>query len=334
MLNLILFFLLASLVLYVILGGADFGAGILELFSPRTATTAVRNLTYKAIGPVWEANHIWLILIVVILFVAFPEAYRLLSVHLHLPIMLMLLGIILRGSAFVFRHYDAIQDDSQKIYSRAFVSASFLTPLFLGVTAGATLLGRIDPEATTFYLGFIAPWFNVFSFAVGLFFTALCALLAAVFLVGETKEPTLRRLFYRQAIGANLLAMLMGLTVFVSAHFSGLDLWSRYLNAPFSVGCMVLATLFVPLVWRFLKRGNVFWSRFLTGGIVALILIGWLGMQFPDLIRMQNGSLEIAAAQAPPAVLRSIGYALIGGSLLIFPSLYYLFRVFKFSEER
>lgn len=333
MLNLILFFLFASLLLYVILGGADFGAGILELFTRRKNTQAVRNLTYKAIGPVWEANHIWLILIIVILFVAFPEVYRTLSIHLHLPIMFLLVGIILRGSAFVFRHYDAIKDDTQKIYTRAFISASFLTPLFLGITAGATILGKIDPAATDFYAGYIAPWLNLFSFSVGLFFTAICAFLAAVFLVGETTEPGLRKLFYRQAVGANLAAVLTGILVFVSAGFTEFSLVNRFLASPLALTSIVIASLLVPLVWRAVRQENVFWSRLFAGALVALILLGWIGMQFPDIIRMKTGNLSIAAVQAPPQVLETMGYALIGGSLLIFPSLYFLFRVFKFQPD-
>ncbi|MEM6347578.1 MAG: cytochrome d ubiquinol oxidase subunit II [Bacteroidota bacterium] len=332
MIYLILFFLLASLLLYTILGGADFGAGILELFTRKRDTQKVRNLTYKAIGPVWEANHIWLILIVVILFVAFPEVYRLLSVHLHIPIMLMLLGIILRGAAFIFRHYDAIKDGSQKTYSRVFISASFLTSLFLGITAGATILGRIDPEIIDFYGAYIGPWFNAFSIALGIFFTAVCAFLAAVFLVGETDDPALKRMFYRQTVGSNIVAVISGIGVFVAAGLQGLALHEMYLESTMTIASVILATFIVPLLWRTLNQGHYQWARLLAGAEVALILFGWLWVQFPAMIRLANDTVTYQAAQAPDAVLNVMGWVLIGGALLIFPSLYYLFRVFKFEQ--
>ncbi|MEL6591857.1 MAG: cytochrome d ubiquinol oxidase subunit II [Bacteroidota bacterium] len=333
MIYLILFFLLASLLLYTILGGADFGAGILELFTRRPNTQKVRHLTYKAIGPVWEANHIWLILVVVILFVAFPEVYRLLSVHLHIPIMLMLLGIILRGAAFIFRHYDAIKDDSQKTYSRVFISASFMTPMFLGITAGATILGKIDPNAMDFYSAYLAPWLNLFSFAVGIFFTSICAFMAAVFLVGETEDEELKRMFFRQAIGSNIIAIVSGIVVFVSAYLQGLALHEVYFNHPLALIAVLMASALVPLLWRTLRLGHDQWARILTGAIVSLILFGWLGVQFPAMLNLASGPLVYEVAQAPEAVLSVMSWVLIGGSVLIFPSLYYLFRVFKFEPK-
>ena len=333
MLNLILFFLFASLLLYAILGGADFGAGILELFTRKANTQKVRHLTYKAIGPVWEANHIWLILIVVILFVAFPQVYRMLSIHLHIPIMLMLLGIILRGAAFVFRHYDAVKDNSQKTYSRAFISASFLTPLFLGITAGATILGKIDPTANDFFAAYLAPWLNLFSFSVGLFFVSVCAFLAAVFLVGETQDEALKAMFIRQTRMANIAAIASGGLVFASAYWEGLDLSELYLQTPIAWLSVLLATILVPLLWRTLQAEKHATARLLAGTEVALILFGWLWIQFPMMIRLQGGGLTLAEVAAPDQVLNAMGWALMGGSLLIFPALYYLFRVFKFQPQ-
>lgn len=330
MVYLILFFLLASLLLYTILAGADFGAGILELFTVRRNTQKVRHLTYKAIGPVWEANHIWLILIVVILFVAFPEVYRLLSIHLHIPIMLMLLGIIMRGAAFIFRHYDAIEDGSQKVYSRVFISASFLTPLFLGITAGATILGGIDPEAVDFYGAYLAPWINPFAIAVGIFFTAVCAFLAAVFLVGETEDPILKAMFYRQTVISNIVAVVSGIGVFIAANLQGLALHEMYLSSPIALASVIIASILVPLLWRTLNQGHYQWARILAGAEVAMILLGWLGVQFPSMINLSTGGLAFHAAQAPDSVLNVMGWVLVGGAALIFPSLYYLFKVFKF----
>src|SRR5580692_6521972 len=144
MLYVVIAYLWASILLYLLLGGADFGAGILELFTSDENRSNTRKTMYKAIGPIWEANHMWLIIAIVILFVGFPAIYTTMSVHLHIPLVIMLLGIIARGTAFAFRNYDAVKDNMQRVYNKIFVYSSFITPLFLGIIAGSTVSGQID----------------------------------------------------------------------------------------------------------------------------------------------------------------------------------------------
>jgi cytochrome d ubiquinol oxidase subunit II len=122
MLYVVMAFLWASILLYVIMGGADFGAGILEFFSTRNSKTKTQKILYEAIGPVWEANHMWLIIAIVILFVGFPSIYTTMSIYMHIPLAIMLIGIIARGTAFTFRHYDAVHDNMQRVYSKIFMS--------------------------------------------------------------------------------------------------------------------------------------------------------------------------------------------------------------------
>lgn len=143
-------FLCLGILLYFLLGGADFGAGIIELFTSTKNRSRTRKTMYQAIGPVWEANHMWLIIAIVILFVGFPHIYTTMSVYLHIPLLIMLIGIIARGTAFVFRHYDAIKDDMQWLYNRIFRYSSFVTPFFLGIIAGSVISGHIDTEAKDF----------------------------------------------------------------------------------------------------------------------------------------------------------------------------------------
>src|SRR5688572_16708335 len=151
----VIVFLWLSILLYLLLGGADFGAGIIELFTSKRRVRRTRSTLYHAIGPVWEANHMWLIIAIVILFVGYPLIYSVLSIHLHIPLLIMLMGIIARGTAFVFRHYDAVKDSMQSLYNRIFVWSSFITPLFLGIIAGSTVSGKIDPAARSFVEAFI-----------------------------------------------------------------------------------------------------------------------------------------------------------------------------------
>src|SRR5215210_4921816 len=166
MLTVIIIILGASFVLYTILGGADFGAGIIETFAGKKGERTIS----KAIAPVWEANHVWLILAVVILFTAFPAVYSSLSLVLHIPLMMVLLGIIARGTAFTFRHYDLWHSKSHRNFSILFKASSFMTPMFLGITLGAMMLGRITfNQQEGFYNVFISPWLNVFCIMMGVF---------------------------------------------------------------------------------------------------------------------------------------------------------------------
>ena len=131
MLTVVIIILGTSFVLYTILGGADFGAGIIETLAGAKGEKTIS----KAIAPVWEANHVWLILAVVILFTGFPTVYSSLSLVLHIPLMLVLLGIIFRGTAFTFRHYDVVHDETHRYYTFLFKVSSIVTPFFFGCNA-------------------------------------------------------------------------------------------------------------------------------------------------------------------------------------------------------
>ena len=215
------FFLALSILFYCLFAGADFGAGILEAFLGNTRRDEQRTVITHAIGPVWEANHVWLILAVVILFTGFPRAYSVLSITFHIPLTLMLLGVILRGCAFTFRHYDAVRDRWQRYYSAIFVVSSFLTPLMLGVVAGGMLLGAVAPIEQGFHAAFVRPWANLFCFSVGVFTSVLFAFLAAVYLIGETDDAELKSIFIRRALILNALAIIVGVAVFIAPRFLG-----------------------------------------------------------------------------------------------------------------
>lgn len=164
--QIVLAFLCLAILLYFLLGGADFGAGIIELFTSEKNRIKTRRIMYRAIGPVWEANHMWLIIAIVILFVGFPLVYTTLSIYLHIPLVIMLIGIIARGTAFVFRHYDAVKDNIHSVYNRVFIYSSFITSLFLGIIAGSMLSGKIDLNTDNFTDAYIFNWLNWFSISV------------------------------------------------------------------------------------------------------------------------------------------------------------------------
>jgi cytochrome d ubiquinol oxidase subunit II len=135
--------MLAPLILYALMGGADYGGGMWDLLASGSRAQRQRHAIVEAIAPIWEANHVWLILVIVLLFTAFPRGFSTMMIALHIPITAMLIGIVLRGSAFIFRKYDSTGDAVQRRWSTVFGVASFFTPFFQGLTLGALTTGDI-----------------------------------------------------------------------------------------------------------------------------------------------------------------------------------------------
>lgn len=330
MLYVVLAYLFLSVLLYVLLGGADFGAGIIEMFTSDRNKDRTRSMTYRAIGPVWESNHMWLIILVVILFVGFPEFYITVSIYLHIPVLIMLLGIIARGTAFIFRHYDAVQDRFQYWYNKVFVYSSFITPLFMGILAGAILSGQLDPKASSFYDLYVAPWFNMFCLSVGLFMVALCGFLASIYLIGVALGPYDRKRFIHKAGLTNVLAIAAGIGVFLSAWHQHIPLWTWIFGNPVSRYAMIAASASLVLLWYYLLRGKIYRLRVLAGFEVTMILLSILYHHFPELLVMKHHApLSLLVNTAPENTLRALGWALLGGSVLILPFLGYLFYRFQ-----
>lgn len=333
MLYVVIVFLCLAILLYLLLGGADFGAGIVELITPVKLREKMRSIAYETIGPIWEANHMWLIITIVILFVGFPTIYTMLSVHLHIPLLLMLLGIIGRGTAFIFRHYDAVKDDMQRIYNIIFTYSSFITPLFLGIIAGSMIAGKIDANAATFYEGYIQPWFNYFSIAVGIFTVTICGFLAAVFLMGEAGDKEIKAAFTRQAKVLNIATVIAGGIVFLAAELEGISLMRDLIANPFTLTILLLATASLALLWFYLGKNKKVRTRLIAGFQISMILFAVGFHYFPDFIILKGGdslSLYNAAAMGKPII--TLGWALLIGGVFIIPSLVYL--IYSFQRNR
>ena len=332
MLYVVIFYLWTALLLYLLLGGADFGAGIIELFTTKANQQKTRRTMYRAIGPIWEANHMWLIFTIVILFVGFPEIYTTMSVHLHIPLAIMLLGIIARGTAFTFRHYDAVIDDMQPIYNRVFEISSFITPLFLGIIAGSAVSGFIDPEASTFASAYIFSWLHGFPVAVGLFTVAICAFLAAIYLIGETNNDADRRRFIIKAGSSTIAAVVAGIIVFITAYIEGIPVFEWVFGNPVGISAMVAATLSLILLWYLLSKRKIRLIRLLTGFQVTMILLTTTYRHFPRIIILKNGYLSLLEHQGHAKTIESLGIALLAGSIFILPALFYL--IYSFQKRR
>jgi len=329
---------LVALTAYVLLGGADFGGGVWDLLASGPRKRDQRALIAEAIGPIWEANHVWLILVIVVLFTCFPVAFARLTIGLHVPLSLMLIGIVLRGSAFTFRshyghggeHEDAA--GTSQYWGRVFASASVATPVMLGLCVSALAAGTLRPPGRAgFYDSYIAPWLTPFGVGVGLLTLALFAFLAAVYLTVEAREPALREDFRRRALGA-------AGAVFVAAFGTlglallGAPLMGRGLTGAPWGPALHLATgaVAVAAIWALWSR-RFRLARLAAAAQVSLILWGWALAQYPYLI---PPDLTIRAAAAPRITLVLSLWVLGLGALVLFPSLIYLFRVFKRSPAR
>jgi cytochrome bd ubiquinol oxidase subunit II len=315
---------------YAVLGGADFGGGVWDLLASGPRKERQRDLIAEAIGPVWEANHVWLILAIVLLFTCFPPAFARLGTLLHIPLSLVLIGIVLRGSAFAFWRYGGHGDETQRRWGVVFAIASLITPLLLGTTAGAIASGALGDEGRGtgegFYRVYVAPWLTPFGLAVGLFAVVAFAFLAAVYLTLETEDGDLREDFRRRALGAGVALFFAALAALLLSHRWAPLVREGLIFAPWAVPLHVLtaaaALTALAALWR--RRWRA--ARVAATTQVSLILWGWGLSQYPYIL---PPDLSLDAAAAPGATLRLVLAALALGAVVLFPSLYYLFKVFK-----
>lgn len=329
--------MVASLVLYALLGGADYGGGVWDLFAFGRRAREQRALIADAISPVWEANHVWLILVIVVLFTAFPPAFATIATALHIPITLLLIGIVLRGTAFTFRTYDVQRDDVQRRWSLVFSIASIITPILLGTILGAIASGTIRVENGALTSGFFNSWLAPFPFAVGFFALALFAFLAAVYLTVEAEQRELKQRneteprnlsedFRLRALLAGVAVGLLALTVFILAGNGAPTVRAGISRTWWALGLHLFTAIFAVSAFLTLLTRRYKLARICAAGQVTLILLGWALAQYPNLV---EPDISITSAAAPQSTLELLLAALAAGALLLFPSYYYLIRVFK-----
>ena len=326
--NLIALIMAIALNAYVLLGGADFGGGVWDLLAFGQRREAQRELITATIGPIWEANHVWLIFVVVLLFTCFPPAFAELSIDLHIPLLLMLVGIVLRGSAFAFRSYGRHDYRTEQRWGVTFSVASVVTPVLLGVSIGAIASGRLGgPVEGGFVARFVSPWLTGFGLAAGLLALTLFGFLAAVYLTVEAEDRGLQEDFRRRALAAAVAVFFAALLVFVLSHGVTAPRVAEGLTRsawaiPLHLLTAAAALTAIGALWR--RRYNV--ARVAAAAQVSLILWGWLLAQYPYLVPER---ITIREAAAPAATLRLVLIGLAVGMAILLPSLAYLFRVFR-----
>lgn len=316
-----------GLTLYVLLAGADFGGGVWDLFASGERAEHQRALISAAIGPVWEANHVWLIFVLTGLLSAFPAVFADLSVALYLPFSLALVGIVLRGSAFAFRSHGEPDSAWQRSWTRVFGIASLVTPFVLGAAAGSIASGRIRIVDGEVRAGLLSSWTSPLSLFAGLFALAICAYLAATYLTVEAVqrgEDALERDFRGRALVAGAIAGVLAAVGLVLVHSEAPVLWEGMRDAGLLLAALSAVAGIGSLVAVWSRRYRL--ARAGAVAAVASVLFGWGVAQWPYLI---VPDVTVTAAAAPDATLRVVvvGFA-IGGAVLA-PSLYLLFRLFK-----
>lgn len=303
---------LLAIALYAVFGGADFGGGVWDLLASGPRREAQRDAITEAIGPVWESNHVWLIFAWVTAFTCFPPAYADAATGLNAPLTIALIGVVLRGAAFVFRNYAHDIVVAARSWSVVFGAASILAPFFLGDAVGAIATGSY-------------AWTSGFALAVGAFAVALCAQVAAVFLLLETDDEALRGDFRRRAIYATIAVWLLGVIPPAIARTTDPPLFAAFLGAPalISIGVAVVLGVAVMLL---VSRGLDLAARVAVAAEVVAVLGGWFGAQLPAIV---PGRWTIVTAASPDATLVAYLVAAACGAVVLIPSLWYLFATFK-----
>jgi cytochrome d ubiquinol oxidase subunit II len=310
-----------GLTLYALLGGADFGAGVLDLLAGRSrAGMPQRRLIEHSIGPVWEANHVWLIFVLVVLWTGFPLVFASVMSTLYIPLTLAALGIIARGAAFAFRKAST-ELWQQRLFGGAFALSSVLTPFFLGTVAGAIASARVKPGLAAGDL--VRSWLNPTSLLGGALAVLVCAYLAAVYLCDDAARsgtPELADGFRRRALVAAAATGAVALAGIAVLHQDAPRLYSGLTHRalPLVVASAVLGIASIVLLWR---------RRYLlvrVAGVLAVVAVmwGWPVAQYPAVL---PPGLTYRDAAAAPVVISTVLVVAGVGALLVVPSLLWLF---------
>lgn len=331
MLTIVIIYLWAAISLYIITGGADFGAGMIELITPAENRKKVIEMMHKSTAPIWEANHMWLILAIVILFVGFPGNYSEISSSLFIPITIMLMGIIARGTSYAFRNGDTVADELKSIDRIIYISSSIITPFFLGVIGACIFSGRTVLKGKDFMHQYILNWFSPFPLLMGLVTVFVCAYLAAIYVIGNKNYGETRFIIRHQAF-LLMLCIPISLTMAnIAARAQNIDLLSCFFTIP---GMFVLLFIIIIacMMWIIIISEQTKWLRIYAAAPVLLVQL----ILFEDVYNnLSNKSLAngIISLNVPEKTIETLAITLIIASFLILPALGYLIYKFEWQVE-
>lgn len=307
---------------YALFGGADFGGGFWDLVAGGPERGQLpRDLIQRSLTPVWEANHVWLIFVLVVLWTAFPPAFSAIFTTLYVPIALAALGIVLRGAGFAFRK-SIVGLQGRRAMGAIFAISSVLTPFFMGTAVGAIAAGNVPAAGNgdTF-----STWLQPLPLLVGAMFVATSAYLAAVFLVGDGRragDEEMETYFERRALGAAVVA-----GAFAVAGIFALRSEARYVFDRLTsqgLPLVVLSLVCGAILLAVLLRGGRRPLRPLAASAVVAVIWGWGVAQFPYLLPT---SLRIDQAAAPDATMTIVFIVFAVAAVLVLPSLGLLYTL-------
>jgi len=308
---------------YALFGGADFGGGFWDLVAGGAERgERPRALIQRSLTPVWEANHVWLIFILVVLWTAFPPAFSAVMTTLYVPIALAAVGIVLRGSGFAFRK--SIEGLAGKRAAGAtFAISSLLTPFFMGAVVGAIASGNVpgDGDGAPF-----SSWLEPLPLLTGVMFVASGAYLAAVFLIGDARrggDDALQRYFARRALAAAAVAGVAAAFGLIELHAEARYIFDRLVDEglPLVILSAVCGVGVLAILLAAVRRSAAASTRLLrplAAGAVISVIWGWGVAQFPYLVPT---SLKIAQTAAPPDTLSTVIVVFIVAAILVLPAL-------------
>ncbi|MES2503783.1 MAG: cytochrome d ubiquinol oxidase subunit II [Myxococcota bacterium] len=317
------------LCIYLLTGGADFGGGILDLLCVGHRSKDQRHLIANRIAPIWEANHVWLILIIVLLFVCFPPVFETISIALNIPLTIMLLGITFRGTAFVFRSHDLNASEYQKRWNVLFAIGSIITPLMLGICLGSVASGFLPTNLTgkeDFWLSYVAPWTARFPLLVGLLTLWLCGFLASLYAVNGAQYDALKQDFRYRAMAFGVLIAFTGIWILVVAKIDAPLIYRQLLGEPWSLALQIFTACAAAAVFIALWLRHDLLATLAGILEVICILCGWAFSQFPYMIVSTH---TIINSSASPSILNPVLAALGIGALALIPSFGWLYWVFR-----
>jgi cytochrome bd ubiquinol oxidase subunit II len=312
--------MLVGLAAYAILGGADFGAAFWQLGARGERGAALREHAYRAMGPVWEANHVWLVFVLVICWTAYPEAFASVFSTLAVPLFVAALGIVLRGTAYAV-HAGTAREIERRAVDAVFSISSILTPFALGTVVGAIASGRVPVGNARGDL--VTSWLNPTSLAVGVLAVATGAYLAAAYLAGDgarAGRADLAAAFRRRALGAGVTTGGIAFIALVIVRLDGGRVGERLLEWP-ALAAVAVSAVAGLVTLELVRRSRFETARYGSSAAVASIVLGWALAQRPELL--PNLTVDEAAAGHPTMIATVVGVA-IGATILV-PSLALLF---------
>jgi cytochrome bd ubiquinol oxidase subunit II len=314
--------MLVGLAAYAVLGGADFGAAFWQIAARGARGSELREHAYRSMGPVWEANHVWLVFVLVVCWTAYPQTFASIFSTLTIPLFVAALGIILRGTAYAV-HAGTAREIERRAVDAVFSASSILTPFALGTAVGGIASGRVPVGNARGDL--VTSWLNPSSIAVGILAVATGAYVAAVYLAGDAARAGLddvARAFRKRALGAGVVTGAIAFAALAVVAVDGDRVGERLFDWPALAAVSASAVAGLATL-EFVRRSRFEAARYGASAAVASVVAGWALAQRPELL--PGLTVEEAAAGRPTLVATVVGVAV--GGVVVVPSLAVLFRL-------